>query len=143
MSHELTLIQIALHALPPAGVLALELLHHSRNKSLSTSDFPRSEVIQSLCNLISSIDYIIRPTNGNFEICGQAKKMLQTILDTVLSPEQEQTVAGHGESTDSLDVSAIDGLEDQSWLNMNLDMDFWTSLEDHPLLAWAEPADHA
>ena len=84
----------------------------------------------------------MRPTDGNFEICFQAKKALLAILDTVLSPEQEQTLEGDGNPPELLDISDIDNFNDQTWLR-NLDMNFWTSLEEHPLLAWAEPAEQS
>lgn len=119
-------------------MLALELLHHSRNKLQADVDFPRSEIIQSLSNLISAIDFIVRPSNGNFIICGQAKRMLQAILDTVLSPEHKQTEAEIAAPAAAPDLSMEEALDDQMWLGNNLDMDFWTSLEDHPLLAWPE-----
>lgn len=118
-------------------------MHHSRNKSQAVPDFPRSEIIQSLSNLISSIDFIVHPTNGNFIICGQAKKMLQAILDTVLSPEHNQNDVGHAEPAAGPDTLVEEALDDQMWLGNNLDMDFWTSLEDHPLLAWPELAENS
>lgn len=95
-----------------------------------------------LSDLVSSIDFIIRPTNGNYVICGQAKKMLQAILDTVLSPENDQPeIDQNGETLRALETFTGEGLDDQMWLNTNLDMDFWTSLEDHPLLAWPDVTD--
>ena len=105
-------------------------------------DFPRSEVVQKLSNLISSIDFIVRPTNGNFVICSQAKKMLQAILDTALSSDHNQSVIEHANPAAASDTLLEQALDDELWLNNNnLDMDFWTSLEDHPLLAWPELAD--
>ena len=145
---------IALYGLPPAGVLALELLHQfsDRNHTPDPS-FPRSDIVQKLSILISSIDCIVRPTNGNYGICGQAKKMLQAILDTVLAPvptpaqapdplnglngvqNQDEVV-----STGEQDTMADATLEsNQMWFdNTNFDMDFWNNLEDHPLLTWPE-----
>ena len=64
--------------------------------------------------------------------------MLQAILDTVLSPEHNQSEAQHAEPAAALDTLMEEALDDQMWLSNNLDMDFWTSLEDHPLLAWPE-----
>ena len=135
--------KIALYALPPAGVLALELLHQSRNKLQAKHDFPRSEIIQYLSNLVSAIDFIVRPTNGNFNICSQAKKMLQVILDTVLSPEQSNCENEHVEPVVTPKTFMDEALDDQTWLYNNLDMDFWTNLEDHPLLAWPELDENA
>ena len=112
-------------------------MHQSRNKAHFSYDFPRSEIIQNLSNLISSIDYIVRPTNGNFGVCGQAKKMLQAILDTVLAPQREQAQAEIGVSGDVEQFQAAD-FDDQTWLFNNFDMDFWTKLEDHPMLGWPD-----
>ncbi len=136
---------IALYGLPSAGILALELLHQSRYRSQpATIDFPRSEIIQNLSNLVSSIDFIVRPTNGNYGICGQAKKMLQAILDTVLSTEYDQpAVDEDNEAPKPIDAFVGEGIDDQMWLNTNLDMDFWTSLEDHPLLVWPDMTENS
>lgn len=64
--------------------------------------------------------------------------MLQAILDTVLSPEHKQTEAENATPAAAPDTLTEEALDDQVWLDYNLDMDFWTSLEDHPLLAWPE-----
>lgn len=129
-------------------MLALELLHHSRNKVPASHavDLPRSEIIQNLSNLVSSIGYVVRPTNGNYGICEQAKKMLQVILDAVLSPEQHdqaEEMEHSSEPVGALDNFAEEALDDQMWLSNNLDMDFWTSLEDHPLLVWPEMSENS
>ena len=91
-----------------------------------------------MSNLTSSIDFIVHPTNGNFVICGQAKKMLQAILDTVLSPDPNRNDFERPDPAAALEIPMEDALNDQVWLSNNLDMDFWTSLEDHPLLSWPE-----
>lgn len=111
-------------------------MHHSRNELQADYDFPRSEIVQNLSNPISSIDFIVHPTNGNFVICSQAKKMLQAILDTVLSPEHNQNEIEHAEPAAAPYTVIEEALDDHTWLGNNLDMDFWTSLEDHPLLVW-------
>lgn len=147
---------IALYGLPPAGVLALELLQQLSDRSRAPDlDFPRSDVIQKLSVMISSIECIVVPTNGNYGICSQAKKMLQAILDIVLAPA---AVPAHGpESVSNLGtVQPQEGMDmskanyptadpspelSQMWFdNTNFDMDFWNNLEDHPLLAWPEVA---
>lgn len=64
--------------------------------------------------------------------------MLQAILDTVLSPEHHQSEDEQAEPAAALDTLVEEAYDDQMWLNNNLDMDFWTSLEEHPLLAWPE-----
>lgn len=147
---------IALYGLPPAGVLALELLQQFSDRSQTPDlDFPRSDIIQKLSILISSIECIVHPTNGNYRICGQAKKMLQAILDIILAPTPNPAPAPDSEPVDNVNVvqvqqetfesgtknpTADTSLEsNQIWFdNTNFDMDFWNNLEDHPLLAWQE-----
>ena len=170
------------------------------------SPFPRSEIIQNLSVLISSIESIIRQTNGNYIICNQARKMLQAILDAVLSPPPpplppqqapnpppaaplptpKSAISDHasdgnpmssipnsngnlmskdtsnGTGTGANNHHHVNGeINDRpmqqpqqpqmadaafdnnafTWLDdMNFDLDFWNSLEDHPLLAWPEAA---
>lgn len=128
-----------MYGLPPAGVLGLELLQHFRGRSRLDQDFPTSEIVQNLSVLISSIDCIIRPTSGNYEICNQAKKILQAILAAVLSPDRpdmhvEHLDQGLVDATQSADMD----LDNQLWFDNDLDMDFWMNLEDHPLLTWPE-----
>ena len=64
--------------------------------------------------------------------------MLQAILDTVLSPEHNQSEYEHAEPAAAADAAMEVEFDEQIWLNNNLNMEFWTSLEDHPLLAWPE-----
>lgn len=65
--------------------------------------------------------------------------MLQSILDAVLSTERDQpAVDENKQASKTLDTFMVEGMDDQTWLNTNLDMDFWTSLEDYPLLAWPD-----
>ena len=132
--------KIALYALPPAGVLALELLQHFRSPSKTNPEFPRSEIVQNLSILISSIDCIVRPKSGNYTICNQAKKMLQAVLDTVLSPDRHDVQIGSRRqlhSEDSGQPADVD-LNSDLWFYNDLDMNFWMNLEDHPLLAWPD-----
>ena len=135
-------------------MLALEVLHQfSDRANLTAQDFPRSEIIQNLSDLISSIDHIVRPTNGNYGICSQAKKMLQAILNTVLAPSVPPIQMPEPPNNINLEnpQNELNDLGDQAILpetlvqnnqmwfdNSNFDLDFWNNLEDHPLLAWPE-----
>ena len=69
--------------------------------------------------------------------------MLQAILEMVLSPERQQPQVDSGDPGDTMNALTDERLEEQTWLSANLDMDFWTSLEDHPLLAWPELTESA
>lgn len=133
-------IQIALYGLPPAGVLAIELLQHSRDANQTSQKFPESEVIQNLSILISAIKCNVRSTNGNYTICNQARKMLQATLDSVLSPKPTSTIVEGIAPASGFPAAGIgNDLDINMWFDeTNFDMDFWRSLEDHPLLTWPE-----
>ena len=127
--------------LPCAGVLAIELLQQSSNFRSMDPEFPRSNIVQNLSVLISSMDSIIQPTHGNYKICSQAKKMLQTILDTVLAAPDSRSNATIVQEPSKAPEAVIDAaIDDQMWLEDNFDMEFWTNLEDHPLLIWPDVA---
>ena len=151
--------QISLFGLAAAGVLALELLQQSAPSRTDSADFPRSQVFQQLSVMISSIDSVIRPSHGNYEICLQAKKSISAILDTVLSNSKnassnvgsqnanEQPAAGASGTLVANSAGVVQNseteaprLDDQQWLEDNFDLDFWTNLEDHPLLTWPDMA---
>jgi hypothetical protein len=83
--------------------------------------------------------------DGNYQLCLQARRMLQRILDTVLSPQEPaappnpQTIL-----TPSSTEFGGDGIYDFSWMdNAEFDADFWMNLPDHPLLAVSENANQA
>ena len=82
---------------------------------------------------------------------------MSAILDTVLSNSKNassnvvyqgvssQSTAGENGSSVSNHAGVIQdgetevpGLGDQQWLEENFDLDFWTNLEDHPLLTWPD-----
>ena len=83
---KLILVQIVLFCLPAAGVLVLELLRQSQARSQDNNAFSRSRVIQNLSILISSLEWIVRPGIGNYELCRQARGMLKRSLDRILDP---------------------------------------------------------
>jgi hypothetical protein len=136
-------IQVAIYGLPSAGVLALELLQQSQGRGAYTiKNFPRSEVIQNLSVFVATLHTVHAEGDGNYQLCLQARRMLQRILDTVLSPEQPVPALSNRRTL--LTRSTIDFSEenayDMSWMdNAAFDADFWLNLPDHPLLATTEP----
>ena len=50
---------------------------------------PRSEVIQNLSMLIGFLAWV-RPTDGDYVLCGRVRKIFQHVLDRVLEPEREE-----------------------------------------------------
>lgn len=138
-------LQVAIYGLPSAGVLALELLQQSQARGHASKQFPRSEVIQNLSVFVACLGSMHTEGDGNYQLCLQARRMLQRILDTVLSPQEPaappnpQTIL-----TPSSTEFGGDGIYDFSWMdNAEFDADFWMNLPDHPLLAVSENVSQA
>ena len=130
---------IAKFGLPTAGVLGLELLRQSRSTSRSTMTsslpLPRSEIIQNLSNLVAQIKSTVHPKDGNYAICVQARKVIQRILDQVLSPPVPAG-ANDFESGQYLEATSTEVPMNQlEWLGTKSELDFWSTLPRHPLLA--------
>lgn len=47
----------------------------------------RSEVVRNLSVLISYLEWVTRPGDGNYAACSEASKMLARILDEALDPQ--------------------------------------------------------
>lgn len=80
---------MAAHGLVAAGVLAIELLKQEQSKMYTPDILPRSETIQDLSVLISSLA-AVGPGQANFAICNQGCRALKKVLDQILSPSQAQ-----------------------------------------------------
>lgn len=104
-------------------MLALELLELSQAGLHSPEHLPRSEIIQNLSRLIAYIRPLVPKEDANYVLCDQARKVIQRILDQILELEP------------SRDNEAVDILE-ESWLaGAQSEPEFWTNLQEHPLLA--------
>ncbi|KAL9057777.1 MAG: hypothetical protein Q9162_002118 [Coniocarpon cinnabarinum] len=141
---------IMLFCLPAAGVLILELLRQAQARDYNNTAFSRSSVIQNLSILISTLDWIAQPGIGNYELCRQARSMLQRSLDRILDPSlmTRDKASQPAPITGSEVVNeAVDGVRDsmpvtdeamewspEQWLNVDVDAGFWANLEDHSLM---------
>ena len=83
-------IQVSLYGLPSAGAVAHELLRQTQQPQSYKPQIPRSQTIQNLSVFISSLQWAVRPGDGNYELCTQARAILSRILDLLLSPPTEQ-----------------------------------------------------
>lgn len=86
---QIDFIQIlAMHGIPAAAVLAIELLHQERDpKSASAMTFPlhRSDTIQRLSVFVSCLG-TIKPDANGYQSCDRGKSFLKQILDLILGP---------------------------------------------------------
>lgn len=86
---------LAVHGLPAAGVLAIELLKQEQSRQYTFDILPRSETIQDLSVFISALSSV-GPGEGNFSVCNQGRKSLKRVLDQILSPPLAPiTSSGH------------------------------------------------
>lgn len=121
--------------------MALELLQQSKTYFNTSKAFARSKVIQDLSVFVSCLSWIHRPGDGNYQLIQQARKMIQKILDKVLSPEPPAHIERHPLPSPEEPHHVIyqDPMYDFSWIeNAEFDADFWMSLPEHPLLSTHE-----
>lgn len=98
---------LAVHGVPTAAVLAVELLHQERNPTaLSTLSYPlhRSETIQRLSVFVSCLGSIRTEAYGS-QNCGRGHRFLKKILDMILGP-------GPAANTAIISPSGFDDLND-------------------------------
>jgi hypothetical protein len=79
---------LAVHGVPTAAVLAVELLHQERNPTgASAMAYPlhRSETIQNLSVFVSCLASVRNEVNGS-RSCERGRKFLKQILDMILGP---------------------------------------------------------
>lgn len=87
---------LALHGLPAAGVLAVEMLKQEQTKQYTPDILNRSETVQDLSVFISALA-AVGPGEGNFSICDQGRRALKKVLDQILSPNPPPAVSASGE----------------------------------------------
>ena len=127
---------LAVHGVPTAAVLAVELLHQERQPTAaSTMAYPlhRSNMIQHLSVFVSCLGSIRNEAYGS-QSCDRGRKFLKKILDTILGP-------GPAVSTDNSSSVAWDDLgdpmRDASLLQAGSDVDFVRWLDN---MEWDQDA---
>ncbi|EME44985.1 hypothetical protein DOTSEDRAFT_70886 [Dothistroma septosporum NZE10] len=88
---------LALHGLPAAGVLAVEMLKQEQTKQYTPDILNRSETVQDLSIFISALA-AVGPGEGNFTIADQGRRALKKVLDQILSPNPPPAVSASGEA---------------------------------------------
>ena len=97
------------------SVLTLEFSRHSQSR-IQHKNFPRSEVEQNLSVLVATVDWMIINGDGNYLFCLQARKMLQRILDKMLSPEPNSAISSRQIPTPS---ASGDDLIDWTFISLD------------------------
>lgn len=92
---------ILMYCLPSAGVLALELRRCTREGVPMPGNISRSDVIRNLSVLISCLESVVLPGDGNHRLCTELNKMLALVLDEVLN-HQPASNAGTPSATNRM-----------------------------------------
>ncbi|XRM36550.1 hypothetical protein ABZX51_000048 [Aspergillus tubingensis] len=131
--------------LPPAGVLAVELLHQSQNPDSnfqSAGGVSRSEIIQNLSRFAADLEYVVSKQAGNYDVCQQARSVIRHILDRVLGGRVPVVEAGEvveGEygsgnnKGDAVGEGTGPGFVARDWISW--DFNAWMD-EDSDLVRW-------
>ncbi|KAF2016040.1 hypothetical protein BU24DRAFT_346994 [Aaosphaeria arxii CBS 175.79] len=112
---------ILFYCLPSAGILALELRRCTLENAPLPGDLKRADIIRNLSVLISCLEWVILPGDGNHRLCSELNKMLAYILDEVLN-HQPTANTNSDAGTDSgsgipavgggfFDIPLVDGME--------------------------------
>ncbi|PKX91111.1 putative C6 transcription factor [Aspergillus novofumigatus IBT 16806] len=114
--------------MPAAGALAIELLCQSDRSSRSApSMFRRPETIQNLSVFASYLQYVVRPHEGNYNICQRARVILCRILNLALSANPSplpSSLPADAVAADWLNGESIlldDGTNLLEWIESRLD----------------------
>jgi hypothetical protein len=115
--------------LPPAGVLAIELLQHKRHPASSETFFPKGRIIQDLSVFVSNLRWMYVQGDGNYQLADQARHSLQKILDTFLDDVPSSASASALPNTGIYLDQPNQPLDSLMWLaNSDFDTEFWTNL---------------
>ncbi|KAF2740366.1 hypothetical protein EJ04DRAFT_531021 [Polyplosphaeria fusca] len=110
---------ILFHCLPSAGVLALELRRCTLENVPLPGAVSRADSIRNLSVLISCMDWVILPGDGNHKLCSELNKMLALVLDEVLNYQPPPASENQEDGTGALgalgpsffDMPMVDGME--------------------------------
>ncbi|KAI8931330.1 hypothetical protein NX059_011671 [Plenodomus lindquistii] len=127
---------LAVHGVPTAAILAVELLHQERNPTaVSTIAYPlhRSDTVQRLSVFVSCLGSIRTEAYGS-QNCERGHRFLKKILDLILGPGPAAAAAIEPSSFDDLNdptfgAPALQAGSDEDfskWLDsMEWDQDLW------------------
>ena len=133
--------------IPSSGVLCVELLKQTKQPQGTQHmlRIPRSEIVQNLSLLIGFLEWI-KPSAGNYQLCGRMRQIIKRILDQILNPSPPSSAPpassqeSNGEANGfenglpydpMLDVGFDDGLDNLEWLNtVDWSRGPWVDLQD-------------
>lgn len=114
---------ILLYGIPSASVLVSALQEQARTGQAFPPQIARSEIIRNLSVLISNLESVARPGDGNYALCKKAAKVFTRIIDNVL--DQGLVRNTHSDTPlDSLPAVGLDGLDSMDVMDLFDNMDW-------------------
>jgi hypothetical protein len=84
MSRDFAWVSI-FYGLPPSALLAIELLRQQQaSPGQPQVRLPRAEIIRNISVFISSLEWVAKPDDGNYDLCQGARQLLDSILNAIL-----------------------------------------------------------
>jgi hypothetical protein len=84
MSRDFAWVSI-FYGLPPSALLAIELLRlQQASPGQCQVRLPRAEIIRNISVFISSLEWVAKPDDGNYDLCQGARQLLDSILNAIL-----------------------------------------------------------
>ncbi|KAF2188919.1 hypothetical protein K469DRAFT_564200 [Zopfia rhizophila CBS 207.26] len=119
---------ILLFGIPSGSVLATALQEQHQTGQHFPQSISRSEIIRSLSVLISHLDSVVRPGDGNYNLCRKATKAFTRVIDAVLDP-QPSAPPSNGELNLDLDLDlftapGLDGFDESNMMGLFDDVDW-------------------
>ncbi|ORY15257.1 hypothetical protein BCR34DRAFT_558944 [Clohesyomyces aquaticus] len=108
---------IVLYGIPSGSVLVSALQEQQNTSAAFAGEISRSEMIRMISVLISHLENVAKPGDGNYRLCRKATKAFKRVVDAVLDPKPAQAATPLADEQ-TLDAQDVNG-------ESAIDLDFW------------------
>ncbi|KAF2466147.1 uncharacterized protein BDR25DRAFT_345731 [Lindgomyces ingoldianus] len=91
--------EILLYGIPSGSVLVTALQEQHQTGQAFPTSISRSEIIRTLSVLISHLESVAKPGDGNYSLCRKAMKAFTRVIDAVLDPKPAAEVPATNANT--------------------------------------------
>ena len=124
-----------------AGVLAAELSRSTQTGESLPASIPRAELIRNLSVLVSYLEWVTSPGDGNYAACSEASKLLARILDEALDPQAAKNASSTSHSTLSLVQNELSSKSTENQTSPAINGNEAFTLDSEAFLDWFDSVD--
>ncbi|KAB8301391.1 hypothetical protein EYC80_003265 [Monilinia laxa] len=106
---------------PSSGVLCVEILKQMKSPHDSSIKLPKSEIVQNLSLLVGFLEWV-KPSAGNYQLCGRMSKLVKRILDQILNYGIGPPSYVQGQDGEKSGAGLIDGGSENGNMNGGMDV---------------------